>query len=142
MRASLFATATATTFAVFFSNSPTTHEYLHRKFLVIFTMAVLPTTKGSRRYWSPCFVMRLSLTLPPVEFGLGTRPIHAARSRPDLNWLGSVTYATSACTIARRRDRFFLVRPGHHGVFIKIQLIVIRFDLYPAIRHAKARRAR
>src|SRR5215470_16222822 len=37
-----------------------------------------------------------SCCLPPVEFWRGTSPIHAARSRPDLKALGSVTVAAIA----------------------------------------------
>src|SRR5262249_34072518 len=44
----------------------------------------------------PCFEMLPSLSLPPVECRLGTKPIHAARLRPDENVFQSPTSATSA----------------------------------------------
>src|SRR5262247_2198490 len=39
----------------------------------------------------PCLEMLPSRSLPPVECCRGTSPIHAAKSRPDLKLLGSVT---------------------------------------------------
>src|SRR5437588_9584637 len=55
-----------------------------------------PTTSSCRRYRSPCLVMPLSFSLPPLEFCRGTRPIQAARSLPDLKAVGSGTVATIA----------------------------------------------
>src|ERR1700741_3763119 len=37
-----------------------------------------------------------SLSLPPLEFCLGTSPIQAEKSRPDRNALGLATLATKA----------------------------------------------
>jgi hypothetical protein len=37
-----------------------------------------------------------SLSLPPLEFCLGTSPIQAEKSRPDRKAIGSATLATSA----------------------------------------------
>src|SRR5215471_4502349 len=37
-----------------------------------------------------------SLSLPPLEFCFGTSPIHAEKSRPDRNALGSAMLATRA----------------------------------------------
>src|ERR1700746_468691 len=42
-----------------------------------------------------------SRSLPPVECCRGTSPIHAAKSRPDLKLLGSVT--VEAMAVARSR---------------------------------------
>jgi len=44
-------------------------------------------------YRLPCLVMAPSVCLPPLEFCLGVRPSQAAKSRPDLNTLGSGTLA-------------------------------------------------
>src|SRR6516225_1743609 len=44
----------------------------------------------------PCFEILPSLSLPPVECCLGTKPIHAARLRPEVNSFQSPTSATSA----------------------------------------------
>jgi hypothetical protein len=41
--------------------------------------------------------------LPPVELCLGVNPSHAAKSRPDLNTLGSGTLAAMAEAISGRR---------------------------------------
>jgi ATP-dependent exoDNAse (exonuclease V) beta subunit len=47
--------------------------------------AMVPATSSQRRYRLPCFDIPPSLSLPPVECCLGTKPIHAARLRPDAN---------------------------------------------------------
>src|SRR5215471_6778445 len=44
--------------------------------------------------------MAPNLSLPPLEFCLGTSPIQAEKSRPDRNALGSATQATSAVASA------------------------------------------
>ena len=58
--------------------------------------AIAPVTSSQRKWRLPCFDIPPSLSLPPVECCLGTRPIHAARLRPDANALQSPTSATSA----------------------------------------------
>jgi hypothetical protein len=58
--------------------------------------AMAPATSSHRRYRLPCFDIPPSLSLPPVECCLGTKPIHAARLRPDANAFQSPTSATSA----------------------------------------------
>ena len=58
--------------------------------------AIAPATSSQRKWRLPCFDIPPSLSLPPVECCLGTRPIHAARLRPDANALQSPTSATSA----------------------------------------------
>ncbi len=42
-----------------------------------------PATSSHRKCRLPCFEILPSLSLPPVECCLGTKPIHAARLRPD-----------------------------------------------------------
>jgi hypothetical protein len=56
--------------------------------------ACAPTTRMRLRYWSPCLEIGPSLCLPPVESCRGTRPIQAAKSRPDRKIVGSATVAT------------------------------------------------
>src|SRR5580658_10853483 len=58
--------------------------------------AVEPTTSNLRIYRLPCLVTAPSLALPPLEFCLGVSPSQAAKSRPDLNTLGSGTLAAIA----------------------------------------------
>src|SRR5262250_2869071 len=55
-----------------------------------------PATSSQRKCRLPCFEIPPSLSLPPVECCLGTKPIHAARLRPDVNVFQSPTSATSA----------------------------------------------
>ena len=55
---------------------------------------VAPSTSSFLMYRLPCLVMAPSFSLPPLEFCLGVRPSQAAKSRPDLNTLGSGTLAT------------------------------------------------
>jgi len=56
-----------------------------------------PATSSQRRYRLPCFDIPPSLSLPPVECCLGTKPIHAARLRPDANaWGANVIWGSSA----------------------------------------------
>ena len=45
---------------------------------------MVPAASTPLRYLSPCLEIRPIRSLPPVEFCFGTRPIHAASSRPDL----------------------------------------------------------
>jgi hypothetical protein len=45
---------------------------------------------------SPRLLILPSLSLPPLEFCLGTNPIQAEKSRPDRKALGSATLETSA----------------------------------------------
>src|SRR5207247_6119351 len=58
--------------------------------------AIAPATSSQRKCRLPCFEILPSLSLPPVECCLGTKPIHAARLRPDENTFQSPTSATSA----------------------------------------------
>jgi hypothetical protein len=58
--------------------------------------AIAPATSSHRRYRLPCFEIPPSRSLPPVECCLGTRPIQAARLRPDENAFQSPTSATRA----------------------------------------------
>jgi hypothetical protein len=47
--------------------------------------AIAPATSSQRSWRLPCFEILPSLSLPPVECCLGTKPIHAARLRPGCN---------------------------------------------------------
>src|SRR5262245_20086483 len=58
--------------------------------------AIAPATSSQRKGRLPCFEILPSLSLPPVECCLGTKPIHAARLRPDENVFQSPTSATNA----------------------------------------------
>ena len=49
-----------------------------------------------RRYVSPRLLIPCSITLPPEPVCFGTRPAHAANSRPELNAFGSPIIATAA----------------------------------------------
>ena len=60
------------------------------------TTAMAPATSSQRKCRLPCFEIPPSLSLPPVEYCLGTKPIHAARLRPDVNSFQSPTSATRA----------------------------------------------
>src|SRR5262244_1384249 len=58
--------------------------------------AMALATSSQRKCRLPCFEILPSLSLPPVECCLGTKPIHAARLRPDENTFQSPTSATNA----------------------------------------------
>jgi hypothetical protein len=58
--------------------------------------AMAPVTRSHRKYRLPCFDIPPRRSLPPVECCLGTRPIQAARLRPDENAFQSPTSATRA----------------------------------------------
>jgi hypothetical protein len=57
---------------------------------------VAPVTNSRRKYGSPCLEIPARRSLPPLEWDRGVNPSHAAKWRADLNWLASVTLATSA----------------------------------------------
>src|SRR5712675_2285845 len=95
MRAVLFANATATTRLGRRRRSPITHGSA----LVAFErsrLALAPLIRSRRKYWLPRLDMPPRRFLPPVEFCRGTRPSHAANSRPLRNSLGSATVAAIA----------------------------------------------
>src|SRR6187397_1568267 len=95
MRAVLFANATATTRLGRRRRSPITHGSA----LVAFErsrLALAPLISSRRKYWLPRLDMPPNRFLPPVEFWRGTRPSHAANSRPLRNPLGSTTVAAMA----------------------------------------------
>ena len=54
-----------------------------------------PTTSAALSGESPARVMTSSRALPAVEWFLGVSPIHAAKSRPDLNNRGSGVFIMS-----------------------------------------------
>ena len=58
--------------------------------------AIAPVTSSQRKCRLPCLEILPSLSLPPVEYCRGTKPIHAARLRPDENVFQSPTSASSA----------------------------------------------
>ena len=62
-------------------------------------LAVAPRTRSRLKYGLPCFVILPSLSFPPLEFCRGTRPSHAAKSRPERNMEGSGTCANRAALI-------------------------------------------
>src|SRR5262249_37948998 len=59
-------------------------------------LALAPLIIGRRKYWLPRFEILPRRVLPPVEFCRGTRPSHAANSRPLRNAVGSPTVAAMA----------------------------------------------
>lgn len=77
-----------------------------------FTTAIAPVTRRRRISRCPIFDVLPRRCLPPLEFCLGTRPSHAAKSRPRLNWsIGgakvSIANAPTGPTpgmVCRRRD--------------------------------------
>src|SRR3954471_5145869 len=98
MRAVLFANATATTKLGRRRRNPITHGSA----LVAFErsrLALAPLISSRRKYWLPRLDMPPSRVLPPVEFCRGTRPSHAANSRPLRNAIGSTTVAAIAVAI-------------------------------------------
>src|SRR5215469_8304784 len=98
MRAVLFASATATTRLGRRRRSPITQGSA----LVAFErsrLALAPLISSRRKYWLPRLDMPPRRFLPPVEFCRGTRPSHAANSRPLRNPFGSTTVAAIAVAI-------------------------------------------
>src|SRR6185312_10972770 len=98
MRAVLFANATATTRLGRRRRSPITHGSA----LVAFErsrLALAPLIRSRRKYWLPRLDMPPNRFLPPVGFCRGTRPSHAANSRPLRKPLGSATIAATAVAI-------------------------------------------
>ncbi len=63
-------------------------------------------------YWLPCLVMAPSVCLPPVEFCLGVRPSQAAKSRPDLNALGSLQIVDRSVEPPESLDQNLYGHPG------------------------------
>src|SRR6185436_1944311 len=120
MRAVLFANATATTRLGRRRRSPITHGSA----LVAFErsrLALAPLIRSRRKYWLPRLDMPPNRFLPPVEFCRGTRPSHAANSRPLRKPLGSATIAAIAVAImgpmpgivAKRWLTGIALMPGH-----------------------------
>src|SRR5438477_4550595 len=95
MRAVLLASATATTSGDRRRRNPITHGSA----LVAFErsrLALAPLIISRRKYWLPRLDIPPRRVLPPVEFCRGTRPSHAANSRPLRNAIGSTTVAAIA----------------------------------------------
>src|SRR5262245_50421604 len=101
MRAILLASAIAATFVGRRSSSLESHGRCLLPWILAYRItASAPVQNSERRYRSPCLVILPSLSLPPLEFCFGTSPIHAEKSRPDRNALGSGMLATSAVASA------------------------------------------
>src|SRR6516165_10725334 len=96
MRAILLASATAATLIGRRSIRRASHSRFVPCWRAYRMTAMAPATSSQRKCRLPCFEMLPSLSLPPVECCLGTKPIHAARLRPDENVFQSPTSATSA----------------------------------------------
>src|SRR5262249_23559906 len=95
MRAVLLASATATTKLGRRRRKPITQGSA----LVAFErskLALAPLIISRRKYWLPRLEILPRRVLPPVEFCRGTRPSHAANSRPLRNAVGSTTVAAIA----------------------------------------------
>lgn len=100
VRASLFATATATTMGRRRSSKASIHGPSTRERAFGYRTTVrAPKTSRWRRYRSPCLVMPPSLCLPPDEFCRGVSPSQAANSRPDRNADGSGIVAAKAVAV-------------------------------------------
>jgi len=86
-RAILLASAVATTRRGFFSSMRASHGSAGVPPLRIaqLTIAMAPQISNRRISRCPIFVVLPNRSLPPLEFCLGTRPSHAAKSRPRLN---------------------------------------------------------
>ena len=65
--------------------------------------AIAPATSSHRKCRLPCFDILPSLSLPPVECCRGTKPIQAAKLRPDENAVQSPTSATRAVASSRQK---------------------------------------
>ncbi len=96
IRAILLARATAATLIGRRSMMRVSHSRFVPCCLAYRMTAIAPTTSNHRKYRFPCFEIPPSRSLPPVECCLGTRPIQAARLRPDENTFQSPTSATRA----------------------------------------------
>lgn len=100
VRASLFATATATTIGLRRSSKASIQGPLTRERAFGYRTTVrAPKTNRWRRYRSPCLVIPPSLCLPPEEFCRGVRPSQAANSRPDRKADGSGIVAAKAVAV-------------------------------------------
>src|SRR6266540_3422074 len=123
MRAILFASATAATLIGRRSIRRASQSRFVPCWHAYPMTAMAPATSSQRKCRLPCFEILPSRSLPPVECCLGTKPIHAARLRPDENVFQPPTSATRAvATIGRRlveimaRHRVPLPRDAKHHV--------------------------
>src|SRR6266511_2173037 len=96
MRAILFASATAATLIGRRSIRRASQGRFVPCWRAYRMTAMAPATSSQRKCRLPCFEIPPSRSLPPVECCLGTKPIHAARLRPDENVFQSPTSATNA----------------------------------------------
>jgi hypothetical protein len=97
MRAILFASATTVTLRCFRSDSSVSHFPRAEGFRSIcITTDRAPWSSIRRRYSLPRLLMPSSFVLATVECCRGTRPNHAARSRPFRKVIALPTEATSA----------------------------------------------
>src|SRR5262249_24674055 len=96
IRAILLASATAATLIGRRSIRRASHSRFVPCWRAYRMTAMAPVTSSQRKCRLPCFEILPSRSLPPVECCLGTKPIHAARLRPDENVFQSPTSATSA----------------------------------------------
>ena len=96
MRAILLASATAATLIGRRSSIRASQSRLVPCWRAYRITAIAPATSSQRKYRLPCFEILPRRSLPPVECYRGTRPIQAARLRPDENAFQSPTSATMA----------------------------------------------
>lgn len=101
MRASLLASATATLLRCIRSDARLNHSPKlksgHRCGRIMMTFAAC--TNSIRRYLLPRLEMHPNMVRPPVLYCRGTRPTHAAKSRPRSKASPSPTAATIAVEI-------------------------------------------
>lgn len=93
MRASLLATAQATTFECRRVNIERIHSPSRSvRFSTRWITARAPCTSKWRRCLSPCLLIPHKTLRPPVLCCRGTSPIEAAKFRPPANWATLPTY--------------------------------------------------
>jgi len=82
-----------------------------------FTTAIAPVTRRRRISRWPIFDVLPRRCFPPLEFCFGTRPSHAAKSRPRLNWsallqrLAAVRGRLSLCADQAAAAKWWLSMP-------------------------------
>src|SRR6202043_1527320 len=89
IRASLLASATVTRRAGFFARSALIHSASAPLRLLTLRSSEVAERTSSFLMWRFPLLMPPSVCLPPLEFCRGVSPSQAAKSRPDLNTLGS-----------------------------------------------------
>src|SRR5262249_6979745 len=94
--------------------------------------ALPPATSSQRKCRFPCLETPPSLSLPPVECCLGTKPIHAARLRPDENVFQISYLGHERGGDDRANTRDFLQPPAFFARAVPgVDTLLDRHDLCP-----------